>query len=88
MGQSGWRRLPRRNVTDLRRSLPAIDAHTANLKNFQHTLSTTLRLRDTMRPTAACLAPGFMKRSLDEFKRLSLFGKLRIASSLCLKQED
>ncbi|OAL05761.1 CIA30-domain-containing protein [Phaeosphaeriaceae sp. SRC1lsM3a] len=26
-----------------------------------------------MRPTAACLAPGFMKRSLDEFKRLSLF---------------
>ncbi|KAH7078560.1 complex I intermediate-associated protein 30-domain-containing protein [Paraphoma chrysanthemicola] len=24
-----------------------------------------------MRPTASCLAPGFLKRSLDEFKRLS-----------------
>ncbi|KAJ4373880.1 hypothetical protein N0V83_002619 [Neocucurbitaria cava] len=26
-----------------------------------------------MRPTAQCLAPGFFKRSLDEFKRLSAF---------------
>ncbi|CAI9627268.1 unnamed protein product [Alternaria burnsii] len=26
-----------------------------------------------MRPTSACLAPGFLKRSLDEFKRLSNF---------------
>ncbi|KAF1841445.1 CIA30-domain-containing protein [Cucurbitaria berberidis CBS 394.84] len=26
-----------------------------------------------MRPTAQCLAPGFFKRSLDEFKRLSMF---------------
>ncbi|ORY11537.1 complex I intermediate-associated protein 30-domain-containing protein [Clohesyomyces aquaticus] len=26
-----------------------------------------------MQPTARCLAPGFLKRSLDEFKRLSLF---------------
>jgi hypothetical protein len=30
----------------------------------------------TMRPTAACLAPGFVKRSLDEFKRLSNYGML------------
>ena len=29
-----------------------------------------------MRPTSACLAPGFLKRSLDEFKRLSNFGEL------------
>ncbi|KAF1830173.1 complex I intermediate-associated protein 30, mitochondrial precursor [Decorospora gaudefroyi] len=26
-----------------------------------------------MRPTSVCLAPGFFKRSLDEFKRLSIF---------------
>lgn len=29
-----------------------------------------------MRPSAACLAPGFVKRSLDEFKRLSNIGEL------------
>ena len=28
-----------------------------------------------MRPTSTCLAPGFFKRSLDEFKRLSNFGE-------------
>lgn len=28
-----------------------------------------------MRPTARCLTPGFMKRSLDEFKRLSSYGE-------------
>ena len=34
-----------------------------------------------MRPTSACLAPGFLKRSLDEFKRLSNFGEL--CSCMC-----
>jgi hypothetical protein len=29
-----------------------------------------------MRATAQCFAPGFFKRSLDEFKRLSQFGEL------------
>jgi hypothetical protein len=33
-------------------------------------------LHANMRPTSACLAPGFIKRSLDEFKRLSNFGEL------------
>jgi hypothetical protein len=37
-----------------------------------------------MRPTSACLAPGFLKRSLDEFKRLSFFGArhARLARSM------
>jgi hypothetical protein len=29
-----------------------------------------------MHATAQCFAPGFFKRSLDEFKRLSQFGEL------------
>jgi hypothetical protein len=48
----------------------AIDAHTPSNTCALH--------RAIMRPTATCLAPGFMKRSLDEFKRLSLFGERRL----------
>jgi hypothetical protein len=35
-----------------------------------------------MRPTAACFAPGFFQRSLDEFKRLSNFGERPISPML------
>jgi hypothetical protein len=69
------------NVTDPRRDSRVIDAPT-RLRDFpihrpHFSLGTS-----TMRPTSACLAPGFMKRSLDEFKRLSNFGELPIALSL------
>ena len=36
----------------------------------------------TMRPSVRCLAPGFFKRSLDEFKRLSAVGEYSHAMQL------
>lgn len=43
-------------------------------------------LHTTMRPTPACFAPGFFKRSLDEFKRLSNYGELQATPAACMRR--
>jgi hypothetical protein len=68
------------------RAAIAIDAHTPLSTYCPHRDDTLPRT--IMRPTATCLAPGFMKRSLDEFKRLSLFGERRHAPSQLPRPHD
>jgi hypothetical protein len=91
MRQGGWRGPPRRDVTDARVRKPqrpaAIDAHTPLPTRCPYHPDNALP-RATMRATATCLAPGFVKRSLDEFKRLSLFGERRRAPSPPPRPQD
>jgi hypothetical protein len=65
----------------------AIDAHTPLPTRCPYHPDNALP-RATMRATATCLAPGFVKRSLDEFKRLSLFGERRRAPSPPPRPQD